>query len=72
MFFIEHGSVEVVQPDDTGGRCLATLRHGSWFGEVALLLRCRRTATVRTLTATRLLRLEKDDFVAILAAFPEL
>jgi voltage-gated potassium channel len=41
MFFIGHGEVEVIVPDGS-----VSLREGDFFGEMAVLGKTRRTATV--------------------------
>src|SRR5574343_1769860 len=56
-YIIESGSVEVLSQ---AGERLATLEAGALFGEVALLDLQERTATVRTLEPTTLLRIEHD------------
>jgi voltage-gated potassium channel len=57
MFFITSGEVELeVAPEPV------VLAEGDFFGEVALLQRSTRTATVRTLTQVSLLVLNSDDF----------
>ena len=51
---------------------LATLRPGDMFGETALLSGGTRTATVRCSTAVEVLRFDRDDFLTLLARYPEL
>ncbi len=58
-YVIESGCVEVlVGPDDATKR-VAVLTVGAMFGEVALLDRQPRTATVRTLMPTSLVRIDR-------------
>ncbi len=59
FYLIEAGEVEVIKDDlfkcnQGGGEC---------FGEIALLRNVPRTATVRATRQTRLLALERDDFL---------
>ncbi len=56
-YIIERGSVKVLSYDN---RCLAVLGEGALFGEVALLDQQMRTATVRTIDETVLVRIERD------------
>ena len=58
MFFILSGVVTV----DLGGGRTTTLEDGGFFGEIALLHRSRRTATVTARTRCELLALDVDDF----------
>ena len=59
-YVIESGSVEVmVGSEDTLHR-IAIISEGEMFGEVALLDRRHRSATVRTLTPTVLLRIDRN------------
>ena len=57
MYFIASGMVEVEAP---GGK--VQLGEGDFFGEMALLTRERRTATVSAVKSTDLLVLDCDDF----------
>ena len=59
FYLIEAGEVEVLEDDVH--RCYQ--RAGESFGEIALLRRERRTATVRTTAPTRLLALERARFI---------
>jgi len=68
MYLIRLGSVSV-QKD---GNELARLATGSHFGEIALLDRQPRSATVKTLEHTELIELKRDRFEAALAANPGL
>lgn len=69
MFVIASGSVEV----DLGtGREPVVLRAGEFFGELALLERVTRTATVRALDECRLLELEAKDLNLLMKQHPEL
>jgi CRP-like cAMP-binding protein len=48
MYFIAHGEVEVI----AGGHRVAYLGEGAMIGEIAMAMKTRRTATVRTVTFT--------------------
>jgi putative peptide zinc metalloprotease protein len=63
FYAVERGQLIV----DEDGREVRTLQAGDHFGEVALLLNVRRTATVRAVTPSRLFRLDKNGFDALLA-----
>jgi voltage-gated potassium channel len=54
------------------GRRVAELGAGSFVGEIALLSRSPRTATVTATTAVRALMLTGDDFIDLLDSIPEL
>ena len=62
-YVVESGRVEVLAAD---GRPLAQLGVGALFGEVALLDQQARTATVRALDPTTLLRIERDHVQSLL------
>ena len=68
MYFIRTGSVEVL---DKAGEALAVLGEGSYIGEIALLFREKRNATVRALAFSSLFMLSKFDFDQVAAHFPE-
>jgi voltage-gated potassium channel len=65
-FVIIDGEVEVTM----GGEYVTSLGSGDLFGEMALLNRCPRTATVTTTRATRLLVLTRPEFAALLRRAP--
>jgi voltage-gated potassium channel len=67
MFFIAEGEVEV-----RAGAARIRLRPGQFFGEMALISGEPRNATVVTLGATRLLRLDVIDFRDLAGRQPEL
>src|SRR4029078_7285293 len=67
MFFISEGQVEVRLP-----RGVVTLNQGGFFGEMALLDRLPRTATVVTTEPTTLLVLYASDFYEVAAHIPSL
>lgn len=58
-YVIESGCVEVLVGHADDQRRLALLAEGAMFGEVALLDRQPRTATVRTLVPTTLIRIDR-------------
>jgi CRP-like cAMP-binding protein len=68
MYFLRQGNVQVLSADET--KTFATLKAGSFFGEIALMEECRRTANVKTITDAQLCVLHKDDFHAILKEYP--
>jgi putative peptide zinc metalloprotease protein len=67
FFVVVDGRVEVVRQDDDGGETgLATLGAGDFFGEMALLDRAPRSATVRALSPVETYTLTADDFQQLL------
>jgi voltage-gated potassium channel len=56
MYFIASGQVEIELPDKT-----VTLGAGHFFGEIAVLRKSQRTATVRACKGTKLLVLDAAD-----------
>uniref|UniRef100_A0A9J7ZVZ6 Cyclic nucleotide-binding domain-containing protein n=1 Tax=Cyprinus carpio carpio TaxID=630221 RepID=A0A9J7ZVZ6_CYPCA len=66
MYFIQHGVVNVI----TKGTVGLKLSDGSYFGEICLLTRGRRTASVRAETYCRLYSLSVDNFNEVLEEYP--
>ena len=62
FYVIESGRVQVSVAQDGEERVIAERGPGEYVGEIALLLKVPRTATVRALIPTRMLILHKDDF----------
>lgn len=67
MFFIVTGQVE---GSGRGGRF--TLKAGEFFGEIALIERRPRTATIKAMTRCQFLVLDSRDFQKIVAGYPDL
>jgi uncharacterized protein YhbP (UPF0306 family) len=67
FFIIVDGSVEVVHEEGDQTRTLTVLRGGEFFGEIAILRDTPRTATVRALTPTTLLAMDRDTFRGLVA-----
>uniref|UniRef100_A0A3Q3FPI5 Hyperpolarization activated cyclic nucleotide gated potassium and sodium channel 2 n=1 Tax=Labrus bergylta TaxID=56723 RepID=A0A3Q3FPI5_9LABR len=66
MYFIQHGSVTVLTKGSIGMK----LMDGSYFGEICLLTRGRRTASVQADTYCRLYSLSVDNFNEVLEEYP--
>lgn len=67
MYFVAAGEVELHLPHTT-----ARLGEGHFFGEMAVLRKTRRTATVRSTQPTRLLLLDAADLRTLMANNPEI
>jgi len=67
MYFIAAGSVEIELPQRR-----VRLDEGHFFGEVAILHKARRSATIRALDAVKLLVLESSDFAILMEQNPEI
>jgi general stress protein 26 len=65
FFIIASGEVEVVREDDGTSRRIARLGSGQFFGETAILRDAPRNATVRALTDTTLLVMDRDTFRSV-------
>jgi CRP-like cAMP-binding protein len=72
LYIIVKGAVEVVREEGHGEAVLARLGPGEYFGEMALLARTTRNATVRALETTDLLSLPQGEFSMLAAHLPEL
>jgi MFS family permease len=60
FYLVESGELDI----DAGGRH-TTAHRGDYFGEIALLRDVPRTATVTATADSRLLELQRDDFLAV-------
>lgn len=67
MYFITAGEVEIELPSQR-----VRLSDGTFFGEIALLRRTKRSGTVTATRKTRLLALDAQDFHALIARVPAL
>ncbi|XP_064635102.1 uncharacterized protein LOC135492519 [Lineus longissimus] len=70
MFFINRGVVDVVSED--GSIVFASMKAGAFFGEVALLFTCPRTASIRAKTNVDMFVLSKGDLDSVLQFYPEI
>jgi CRP-like cAMP-binding protein len=66
------GSADVLVDSDSGEIRVATVGPNSIIGEIAILCDVNRTATVKANSALDVLRIDKDQFLALLAEFPEM
>uniref|UniRef100_A0AAZ1X2U5 Cyclic nucleotide-binding domain-containing protein n=1 Tax=Oreochromis aureus TaxID=47969 RepID=A0AAZ1X2U5_OREAU len=66
MYFIQHGVVSVLTKNSKDTK----LSDGSYFGEICLLTRGRRTASVRADNYCRLYSLSVDHFNEVLEEYP--
>lgn len=71
VYVIKSGTVEVLQrlPDSTE-QVLARMQDGDHFGEIALIRQAPRTATIRTVSAVEVYRLNPSNFVALYTHLP--
>ena len=73
MYIIREGRVKVTKLSDDGReKILEFLDAGAFVGEMALLERAPRSASVKTLAEVRLLALSRTDFLATLRRSPDL
>jgi voltage-gated potassium channel len=67
MYFITAGEVEIELPTQR-----VRLADGTFFGEIALLRRTKRSGTVTATRKTKLLALDAQDFHALIERVPDL
>ncbi|MEQ8677675.1 MAG: cyclic nucleotide-binding domain-containing protein [Aggregatilineales bacterium] len=66
FYVVTHGEVEVLEMVADGERRVAILRAGEYFGEIASRQESARTATVRAINNVEVLRLNSEQFEALL------
>ncbi len=72
MFIIQDGRVKVSRAIGGKEQLLAVLGKGDFFGEMALVTRERRTATVTTLEAVRLLAFNREGYLGMIHKNPKI
>ena len=73
MYILRDGRVKVTKLSEDGReKILDFLEAGSFVGEMALLERGPRSASVKTLSPVRVLALSRTDFIALLRKSPDL
>ncbi len=72
LFLIARGVLRVVINTPDGEREVATLMAGDFFGEMALLHRAPRAATVRAVTPCTVYELSRSDFEPVDRAHPQI
>lgn len=71
FYIVVDGLLDITQKlPDGGTRRIAECRPGQFFGEMALIDRKPRTATVTTRTATTVLEISEEDFTELLMRNP--
>jgi CRP-like cAMP-binding protein len=69
IYFISRGKVEITTNE--GQNSHGTLEGGDYFGDLSLILREKRTASVRALTYCEIFILIRTDFNRIKDEYPE-
>ena len=72
LFVVVSGAVDVSVVDEGPSRVVATLEAGDYFGEIGLLEKRPRTATVTTVADSVLFRIPGEDFLRILNEGPRI
>ena len=69
IYFISRGTVEITTNE--GRNSHGTMKGGDYFGDLSLILREKRTASVRALTYCEVFKLGRTDFNRIKDEYPE-
>ncbi len=72
LYVVTDGEVEVVKDTGAGEQPLRRLGRGECFGEIALVSDRPRSATVRAVTATNVLAVDREAFHALFTTLPPL
>ena len=72
MYVIEEGEIEIFLPvgSPVNEVQLTVLKEGEFFGELSLFVDTPRTATARALTDTRLVEMQRGDFITFIMERP--
>ena len=70
VYVIQEGECDVLRDKDGLPELLATLKHGDYFGEMALLSDQTRNATIRARSAMNVLIIPKHDFNKLRESVP--
>jgi CRP/FNR family cyclic AMP-dependent transcriptional regulator len=72
MYVIEEGEIEILLPvgPPVNEMILSTLKEGEFFGELSLFADTPRTASARAVTATKLVEMQRGDFITFVMERP--
>ncbi|MCK5686668.1 ion transporter [bacterium] len=70
LFFMSSGQAQIISGD--GQTKHGLLKKGDYFGHLSLVLKEKRTASVKALTYCEVFKLHRDDFERIKNEYPEL
>jgi CRP-like cAMP-binding protein len=71
-YVVLSGSADILVDAEGGEIKVANVGPNSIIGEIAILCDVNRTATVRANASLEVLRIDKDQFLELLAEFPEM
>ena len=72
LYYIESGTVSIYIEKFNSIQSIQQAGAGEWFGEVAVVNNCYRTASAKAMTPTHLQRIAGTDFHALMAQEPEI
>ncbi|MDJ1176949.1 cyclic nucleotide-binding domain-containing protein [Roseofilum capinflatum] len=73
LYLVAEGELEVYKGDELNSPLiLGRIQPGEWVGELQVLLGGKRTASIRSLTASQVIRFPKTNMVEAIAQCPEL
>lgn len=72
LYVIQEGSVEVIDESGGGETKVAELGEKDFFGEMGLFEKDVRSATVRAIGETKLLTIDRQNFIATIQKDPSL
>jgi hypothetical protein len=72
MYVVVQGSAYVLIHDEEGETIVDQFGTGDYFGEMSLMSGEPRTASVRTISSTILVRIDRESFLSFLEANPEI
>lgn len=71
LFVVARGRVSITLELPQGSREVSTLQAGDFFGEIAMLTRAHRTATVKGIEETILLEFQADEILPLCRQHPK-
>ena len=72
LYFLARGKVEVFHRDDSGEYPIATLGEEECFGEMAILDDETRSASIKALEPTQVLKIDRDSFRELITERPQI
>jgi CRP-like cAMP-binding protein len=71
FFVVARGKVSITLELPRGAKEVSTLQPGDFFGEIAMMTRAHRTATVKGVEETTLLEFDADEILPLCRQYPK-